>query len=313
MLKTYHIHIVHIHIGGDMKRLHTGVILLDTIDIICLSFSAGSTLAYFYKFYKTYKNRRRSRGQDPLVTDLKKKSPILMFSEDGKPLKVPLLRGGDKVRGLSLISVVIKNKKLANLLRALIHAERVKRRLRVLRLFFFTLNSLLSTSVGLRIALGGSLDYTQIIIIGAPSTVGGFLVGLTSTYPLASALLPLLPLAIFYGRGIEDIPDPSRNCRVLCKVVEEFHNKQLGIEMTKFNSDSLVEDASAALQLPLDQRHLICVEDKRSMLERFKLREVIKSEKARKRVQHFSEFIKKFPECDADPKVTIAIVEKIAE
>jgi hypothetical protein len=229
-----------------------------------------------------------------------------MFSEDGKPLKVPLLRGGDKVRGLSLVSVVIKNKKLANLLRALINAKRLERRLRLLRLFFFTLNTLLSTSVGLRIALGGSLAYTQIILIGFPSTLGGFLIGLTSTYPLASALLPLLPLAIFYGRGIEDIPDPSAKCRVLCKVVEEFHNKQLGIEMKKFNSHSLVEDASAAL----DQRHLLCVEEKRSLLERFKLREIIKSEKARKRVQHFSEFIKKFPECDADPK---AIVEKIAE
>jgi hypothetical protein len=44
------------------------------------------------------------------------------------------------------------------------------------------------------------------------------------------------------------------------------------------------------------------------------LRELIKSEKARKRVQHFSEFIKKFPECDADPKAVYEqIVEKIAE
>jgi hypothetical protein len=59
---------------------------------------------------------------------------------------------------------------------------------------------------------------------------------------------------------------------------------------------------------------LLCVEEKLSLLERYKLREVIKSAKARKRVQHFSEFIKKFPECDADPEAVYEeIVEKIAE
>jgi hypothetical protein len=41
---------------------------------------------------------------------------------------------------------------------------------------------------------------------------------------------------------------------------------------------------------------------------------MIKSDKAQNRVQHFSEFIKKFLECDADPKAVYEqIVEKIAE
>jgi len=61
-----------------------------------------------------------------------------------------------------------------------------------------------------------------------------------------------------------------------------------------------------------DKVHLLCVEEKLSLLQRYKLRQLIKSEKARKRVQDFSEFIKKFPECDADPEAVYEqIVEKI--
>ena len=77
---------------------------------------------------------------------------------------------------------------------------------------------------------------------------------------------------------------------------------------------SLVEDTSNAIQLPIDQVPLVYVEEKISLLQRFKLRKLIESEKARKRVQHFSEFIKKFPECDADPEAVYEeIVEKIIE
>jgi len=68
------------------------------------------------------------------------------------------------------------------------------------------------------------------------------------------------------------------------------------------NLNSLVEDVSAALKLPLDKVPLLCIEQKLSLLERFKLKEIIKSEKTRKRVQHFSEFIKKFPQCKPDPE-----------
>ena len=38
-----------------MKRLHTGLILLDGIDIICISVSAGSLLGYGFKRYRNYK------------------------------------------------------------------------------------------------------------------------------------------------------------------------------------------------------------------------------------------------------------------
>ena len=167
-------------------------------------------------------------------------------------MKLPLVRGGDQ----NELTLVIKNKKLANLLITIIHAKKIEKQLRLLRIFFYTLNQLLTFSVGLRFAIGGSMDYTQFILIAFPSTVGGFLMGLAITNPLASVLLPL---AILYGRGIEDIPDPYEKWKVICKVAEEFHNKQLGIDMKKLNS--LVEDASTALQLPLDKVHLLCVEE----------------------------------------------------
>ena len=276
-----------------MKRLPTGVILLDWIDILCLSFSGGSMIAYVYK---KYKDRRRIKitGEDPIISELKKKSPIQMFPEKGKPLKLPLMRGGDRIRG---ISVVIKNKKIAKILMAIIYAKSSQKKLKFLQNFLIIMNGILTTSTGFRIATGGSLSYVQIILIAFPSTIGGFLLGTISEYPVASALLPI---AILFGRGIEDVPDPYEKCRLLCKVAEEYHNKQLMLEMENFRS--LVEDASDALQLPLDQVSLLCVEEKLSLLERFKLKEVIKSAKARKRVQHFSDFIKKFSECDADPE-----------
>jgi len=283
-----------------MRRLHTGVIIFDRMDIICISFSVGSGLSYLIKKYKG----KRSEDEDPIVAELKAKSPIIMFSKDRKPLKLPLVRGGEKLKGFSLL---IKNKKLAILVRAIVTAKR--KQLRLLSLFFATFNALLTSSLGLSFAIGGSLDYTQFILIAFPSTVGGFLMGLAIPNPLTSVLLPL---AILYGRGIEDIPDPYEKCKAVCKVAEEFHNKQLAMEMKHLNS--LVEDTSTALQLPLDKVHLICVEEKLSLMQRYKLKELIRSKKARKRVQHFNEFIKKFPECDANPKAVYEqIAEKIAE
>ena len=216
-----------------------------------------------------------------------------MFPEKGKPLKLPLMRGGDRIRG---ISVVIKNKKIAKILMAIIYAKSSQKKLKFLQNFLIIMNGILTTSTGFRIATGGSLSYVQIILIAFPSTIGGFLLGTILDHPAAA----FLPIAILLGRGIEDVPDPYEKCRLLCKVAEEYHNKQLMLEMENFRS--LVEDASDALQLPLDQVSLLCVEEKLSLLERFKLKEVIKSAKARKRVQHFSDFIKKFSECDADPE-----------
>ena len=121
----------------------------------------------------------------------------MMYSENGTPLRLPLVKGGDQIRGYSLM---IKNKKLAKTLRAIVHARKHQTKLRLLQDIFFYLNGFLTASTGLRFALGGSLSYVQIFLIAFPSTIGGYLMGLTYAYRLASALLPI---AILFGRGIE--------------------------------------------------------------------------------------------------------------
>jgi len=73
-----------------------------------------------------------------------------------------------------------------------------------------------------------------------------------------------LRLSIVSIHVIEDITDPYQKCSILCKFTEEFHNKQLSIEMVEL--DSLLEDPSTTLQLPLDQVLLLYVEEKRSLL-----------------------------------------------
>lgn len=274
-----------------MKRLHTGIIVLDGIDILCISFSAGSVVAYGFKRYRNYR-KTKIRGEDPIIDELKKKSPISMFSEKGNSVKLPLIRGGENIRGFS---VMIRNRKLAKIIMAVVNAKKSQRKLKLLQDILFIFNGLLTTSTGFRIAAGGSFTHTQILLIAFPSTIGGFLMGTMSAYPLVSALLPI---AILFGRGIEDISDPLEKCRIMCKAAEKYHNQRLMLEMKNVNS--LIVDTAAELQLPIDRVPLLCVEEKLSLLERYKLKEVIKSAKARKSVQHFSEFIKKFPECDAD-------------
>ena len=276
-----------------MRRLHNGMILLDGIDIVCISFSTGSMIAYGFKRYQHYRKMRLT-GEDPLVTELKRKSPTVMFSEKSKPLKLPLVRGGDEIRGYSLI---LRNRKLAQILMAIVTARKSQKRLRLLQYCLFILNGLLTNSTGLCVAAGGSLTYVRILLIAFPSTIGGFLMGIMHANPIAGVLLPI---AILFGREIEDIPNPYEKCRLLCKAAEAYHNKQLNLEMGNLNS--LVEDAADALQFPIDKVPLLCTEQPLSLVERYKLKEIIRSAKARKRVQHFSEFIKKFPECNADPE-----------
>ena len=283
-----------------MKRLHTGTILLDTIDILCLSFSAGSIIGHCLKKYRKYRSNKTGEGEDAIIEELKRESPIKLFSNKDKPLRLPLMRGGDNIRAFSL---VIKSEKLAKIMMAVVCA---KKNMRVLQQFLFILNALLSASTGFRIAAAGSLNYLQVILIVFPSSLGGMLLTTISSHPLASILLPI---TIVFARGIENISDPYEQCRLLCKTAEKYHNKQLMLKMENINS--LLIDAPPALQ----KAPLVCVEEPLSLLERYKLKEVIKSAKARERVQYFSQFIKKFSQCDVDLEAiheVIGNVQKIS-
>lgn len=101
-------------------------------------------------------------------------------------------------------------------------------KLRLLWLSFAILNTILTNSFGLRFAIDESLDHTQVILIVFRLTTVGLIIELVNSNPLASVLLPL---AMLYCRGIKDIPDTYAKCKAICKVAEEFHNKQLTIQM----------------------------------------------------------------------------------
>ena len=290
-----------------MKRLYTGVILLDRIDIICISFSLGCSIACLVK---SNKKRKLRRGEDPIITELKNKSPIIVCSKTGKPIKLPLVRGGDNdnIKDIPKISVMIKNKKLIQLIGDIINAKKHQKELKLLSDFFFMLNNLLTISSGLRIAVGGSMSLTEIVLLGFPSTVGGFVLGLLITQPIIGVLIPL---AILTGRGIEDIPNNLKKCKQFCEAAAKYHNKQFMLEMK--NHKLLLEDLATQIQLPINEVPLVCVEQPLSLYQRYQLKSLIKGVQSQKQVQFFNEFIKKFPECDVDSEILYEASRNIAE
>jgi hypothetical protein len=292
-----------------MKRLPNGVLILDSLDIIYLSFSAGGILSYVFRKYKTYKNRKKidplvrelmkkNLDPDPIVYELRAKSPVMAVSIDGKPLKIPPIhRGGDLTkldlrRAKVRASLVIKNKRLFNLVSAIFHARKAQRELRFLQVVFAVLNSMSAQTLGLGIAVGGSLDYVQFLFIIFPSSIAGFLV---EHFTKNTMLTILGPLFLFYRREIEEIQNPYEKCRQLCQAAEEFHNQELALKMGE-----LKDLAKANKTGPL-----ICEESPLSLVERYNLRklaEAAENQELAKRIQYFRDFIKKFPECDADPE-----------
>jgi hypothetical protein len=45
-------------------------------------------------------------------------------------------------------------------------------------------------------------------------------------------------------------------------------------------------------------------------VQRYRLRQLVESEKGNKRVQYFNEFIKKFPDCDPNPETIFKSIEE---
>jgi hypothetical protein len=68
-----------------IKKLYTGLIVFDVVDVICISFSTGSGIALLVRKYKKYTGKI---GPDPIVMKLKKSS-LTMFSRKRKLLKLP--------------------------------------------------------------------------------------------------------------------------------------------------------------------------------------------------------------------------------
>jgi len=289
-----------------MRKFSSGLIVLDTIDIICLGVSFGGCLSYLYQIYKKRKIR-----QDPIIDELKEKSDkIKPISLNSKPLHVPLIRGGDTFvmdSGIKGLAFELKNRRLAKILKAIFSARQKQKEFQFLQLVLAICNSSLSNTLGLRFAIGGSLNcYTTLVLIGLPASLGGFIVGQVINNPLG---VILLPLSFLYTREVEHVPDPSEKCMIICEAVAQYHNKELLVKMQELNS--MIPDKSDQIKIPL-----VCVEQKLSLLQRYKIKQLIKNKKLAKQVQNFNEFIKKFPECDADIDIDIEpvfdhIVEQI--
>ena len=118
------------------------------------------------------KNKTKT-GEDPIVTELKEKSPIIIVSDQGKPLELTLIRGGDhKLKGIKGFSFFIRNKKLAALIKAIVQVKHNKQKqAKLLQIAFFIANELLTNSTGLRVAIGGALGYTQVVVFLIPTSM----------------------------------------------------------------------------------------------------------------------------------------------
>jgi hypothetical protein len=243
---------------------------------------------------------------DPIITELTKESRGMAISVDGKPLKVPLVRGGQIIEKTSLRFLVIKNKTFFAIVKAVMNARRHQRLLKLLQIHLFIINTFLNSSLGVRFAVGGSFDFTQFVLIFFPASFSGFIIAQVIANPIGAGLLPL---AILYGR-VEDVLDPSENCLVWCKLAEQFHNEKFVLEMAEMTKlEAIVKNPSIELPKPF-----VCVENPLSIVQRFSLRSSLESDKARNQVKYFRDFIKKVPECDVDPDTVYeAVVGKITK
>ena len=265
-----------------MKRNLSGFYILDSIDFCLLAFSFGGTISYLLQ--------KKSR-EDPLIKELKDISRILEtkplvqpFRPDGSMITGKLLGGRDEaVKGIFLVSLLIKNPKFVGLITKILKLYQKQKKM---RFFFALVNAMIASSVGIKFAAGGSAGYLQILLIVLPSSISGFLLANISQNPLSTIFLPLL---FFLGRDVETIIDPELKCRILCKFSEVYHNRQILAEMQKITP--LLQEI---------HEPLICVEQKLSLIERYKLRQLTKNTLAKNRIKHFSEFIKKFPDCVPD-------------
>lgn len=64
--------------------------------------------------------------------------------------------------------------------------------------------------------------------------------------------------------------------------------------------DSLLNNFLDKVNLPLNKVPVVCIEEKLSIVQRFKLKQLIQTEKGRKQVPFFSKFIKNFPDCQPE-------------
>lgn len=131
----------------------------------------------------------------------------------------------------------------------------------------------------------GDATNTEIFIFGFTGAASGFVLTLLSSYPILTPIFLWL-----FGCGIEYLADLQRIYRLLCKVIEEHHNRELALEMQ--NMKSLIKDYQLLAEAITSLTAIECIEEKLCFIQWFKLRQLIQNESAQKCVQDFNEFIK---------------------
>ena len=284
-----------------IKIYPNGLVCLDLYDFVLVTFCVGNTIGYVVR--RKMAKRSETIVQDPIINELKSRSPRLLRSENGMMIKLPLngARGGNKRSATMLFSLIIRSPKFAAFLRLLLEAKRKQRQLLFLRIMFTALNKFITNNAGIYIHISNaSYDYVKLIMIGVSSTTTGVMLGLFLQNSIALSGFSLLAL---YMRDIEYVE--YDNCALLCKAVQTYHNTGILQEMR--STIQITKDELLELEPPV---YLSCFEEKTSLIQRYKLRELLDSKSGKRRIQHFSEFIKRFPECQPD---TEALYKDIIE
>jgi hypothetical protein len=276
----------------------------------------------------------------PIKEELPVKPVSLYSNLERFEINPTLVRGGEIIRTNALITekgvallVAIKDKKFYKIIQAILKARKQQQFLKLLQYILLALDHLLKSKVGLHIVASSTLNWSQFLIVFIPSTLIGVMFENFIKNPIITVLSPL---ALMYGRGTENILEPRDDCRTICKIAEKYHNKELNLEMKEFVStnnrtsnlmfknenleylknkfalerrlklNGLAEESFETFELPFNEGPLVCIEEQSSLVQPFKLEKIVgiqKSRKLKKRIQHFNEFIKQFPDCGVDEKI----------
>ena len=289
-----------------MYKLPGSRYLLDSCDVCLLGFSGGILLSYLYKKYKVYivyknknENSKDYRSINLIVEELRKKSPIQVRTTRDNWIKMPMVRGGVDPKFPEFVeafSVIIKSEKISNLILSLAQEKINRRDLRIMRAVISVLGRVLSNG-SVHASIGVFDGSFQVLVIAISSSTAGLIIGLLTENPLS---IIGIPLTILLTREIEEVDYDTEECQLFCEASEQYLNKKIKIKMDKVVNH--IRPESVPLDSESIPKFLECTEDKLSLSTRYKLKESIKTPYNRKSIEYFSNFIKKFQQCDPEYK-----------
>lgn len=268
-----------------MKIYPNGLIILDAVDIICLGLLLGYSTARIIKMLNKYYS---NKSKDPLVSELKKISPVKEIKKD-KPLNVNVRyfpRGGELPPGLKGFLLDITDRRIGELIVYLLKITKRMRELKRVRTAIVFLNVLLFKKLGIAFAAGGSITHFRLIVLVSTSSTIGALLALMATP--GGFIFVLGPILTLITRS-EYVPIETINrCQLLCEAVEKYYNKKLELEMKSF---------TPGLETPFsvnsEQGPFQCTGEGKLYQRYLKDKEKIENQ-----VQYFNEFKDKLPECN---------------